>query len=178
MKQSKFILMVSLFAMTTSVFAEDYFLINGKKIGLQESKKSMITKLGKPKFVDGGGNLNWGNYDNPDITASFDQYGLNTLSTSKGAVVINGKTITIGKDNPNTSKPKVQKYCEGFDGGTQFRQYNQSTRVGAEGEIYISFATYGDGNTSNKTLMGKPIESINLGYEDPLTDFSSPKCNY
>ena len=175
----KFIIVALVTACTTSVFAEDYFLINGKEIGLRESQKSVIAKLGKPKFVDGGGNLNWGNnYDDPEITASFNQYGLNTLSTSKGSVIINGKTITIGKDTPNTSKPKVQHYCEGFDGGNSFRQYNQSTRVGAEGEIYISFGTYGDGNTSNKTLMSKPIESIGLGYDDPLADFSSPKCNH
>ena len=174
----KFIIVALVTACTTSVFAEDYFLINGKKIGLQESQKSVIAKLGKPKFVDGGGSLNWGNYDDPEITASFSQYGLNTLSTSKGSAVINGKTITIGKDTPNTSKSKVQHYCEGFDGGNSFRQYNQSTRVGSEGEIYISFGTYGDGNTSNKALMSKPIESISLGYEDPLTDFSSPKCNH
>lgn len=175
----KFVIAALVTACTTSVFAEDYFLINGKKIGLQESQKSVIAKLGKPKFVDGGGNLNWGgNYDDPEITVSFDQYGLNTLSTSKGSIVINGKTITVGKDTPNTIKPKVQQYCEGLDDGNSFRQYNQSTRVGAEGEIYISFGTYGDGNTSNKTLMSKPITSIRLGYEDPLAGFSSPKCNY
>ncbi len=178
MKLSKSVLLASLLVTTTLTFAENYFLINGKKIGLQESQKSIITKLGKPKFVDGGGSLNWGNYDDPEITAYFNQYGLDMLSTSKGSVVINGKMITIAKDSPNTSKSKVQNYCEGFDGGNSFRQYNQSTRVGAEGEIYISFGTYGDRNTSNKTLMSKPIESISLGYEDPLANFSSPKCNY
>lgn len=51
----------------------------------------------------------------------------------------------------------------------------QSARVGAEGEIYISFYANGSGNTSDKKLLNTPIDSIKLSYEDPLYE---PKCNY
>lgn len=167
----------NLLASSAPGFAEDYFLINESKIGLHESKETMIAKLGKPTF-EKNNVISWGTHDISEISAEFDQYGLIALSTSKGAIVINGQTITIGKDTPNTIKPKVQQYCEAFDRGKMASQYSQSTRVGAEGEIYISFDSYGDGNTSDQTFVSKPIESINLGYEDLISYSASSKCNY
>lgn len=170
----KFIIAALLAITTTSAFAEDYFLINGKKIGLHESKKSMITKLGKPTSAKNNW-ISWETNNISVITAEFDQFGLSKLSTSKGAVVVNGKTISIGKDTPNNIKLKLDHYCSQFDNGTQQRMSMQSTRVGAEGEISIIFYAIGDGSTADKKLLSTPIDTIELNYQDPLYE---PKCNY
>lgn len=170
----KFIIAALLATPTTYAFAEDYFTISGKKIALHEQRSSMIAKLGKPATAKNKW-ISWGAGDVSTTTAEFDQWGVTSLDTSKGSFTINGKTITIGKDTPNTVKSKMGNYCHQFDNGNTNRMSMQSARVGAEGEIYISFYANGTGNTSDKQLLNTPIDSIKLSYEDPLYE---PKCNY
>ena len=49
MKASKSILLVSLLAITTSVFAEDFISANGVKVTVGDSLNSVKNKLGMPQ---------------------------------------------------------------------------------------------------------------------------------
>lgn len=169
----KFIIAVLLATSSTYTFAEDFFTISGKKISLHEKPASMVAKLGNPSKSDSK-ELYWDNKGSP-ITATFGMWGLDGLTISKGSFTIDGKTIIAGKDTPNTVKSKLQKYCRQIEGGQASKLLMQTTRVGAEGEIYIIITTVADGGVSDKALMNLPVSSVELSYEDPL---SNPTCNY
>ncbi|MCH7328429.1 hypothetical protein [Acinetobacter modestus] len=173
MKQSKFILMASLLAATTSIFAGNpVFMINGKKINTFDTQKVVISKLGKPKFIDNGGNLNWGNdYNDPEITASFDQYGLHSLFTNKGSIILDGKTVVIGKDTPNTIKSKFKQSCEVWDGGQMMMTHYNIILTGEEGESHVEFTNSQDKPRSgDKSLLNKPITAANYSFENTWED--------
>lgn len=172
----KLIIAALLTACSTAALAEDYFMVHGKKIGLHDSRKAMITKLGKPK-VD----AKYTTWEWPDvgIMAEYDQYGLEHMTinvkdgkkTNNASVVIDGQTISLTKDTPKTIQSKVKELCsELLD--DDLKMYRQSIRVGAEGEIALVFSA--DGNNA-KTLINKPVDAVELTYKAPLYD---PQCNY
>ena len=80
MKASKSILLVSLLAITTSVFSEDFISANGVKVTVGDSLNSVKNKLGIPQNEQGFSiwNLKNGNR----LVATFDQYGLSNATLS------------------------------------------------------------------------------------------------
>ena len=56
------------------------------------------------------------------------------------------------------------------------RRHIQSTPVGAEGEIKIVFTNTGAGNTSDKAMINRSIETIQLTCDSGV--LYQPKCNY
>ena len=74
MKASKTILLVSLLAITTSVFAEDFISANGVKVTVGDSLNSVKNKLGMPQKEQGFSI--WKLKNGNRLVATFDQYGL------------------------------------------------------------------------------------------------------
>lgn len=153
--------------------AADFFTIGGQKISLHEKQSSFEKKLDNSN-ANSPNPTNWG-WSKSNTTATFDKWGLSTLSTDTGSVTIDGKTIVVGKDTPNTIKAKLQNYCHHIEGGPASKSFIQTTRVGAEGEINIIFTAISDGGASDKALANVPISTLGLSYEDPL---ANPTCNH
>ena len=75
MKLSKSILLASLLATTTSVFADDFISANGVKLTVGDSLKTVTGKLGKPTEKNSDFVIWKLKYDNK-VAAHFGQYGL------------------------------------------------------------------------------------------------------
>ena len=80
MKASKSILLVSLLAITTSVFAEDFISANGVKVTVGDSLNSVKNKLGMPQKEQGFSI--WKLKNGNRLVATFDQYGLSNATLS------------------------------------------------------------------------------------------------
>lgn len=78
MKASKSILLVSLLAITTSVFAEDFISANGVKVTVGDSLNSVKNKLGMPQKEQGFSI--WKLKNGNRLVATFDQYGLSNAT--------------------------------------------------------------------------------------------------
>lgn len=172
MKNLIIIAIVSL--ITSFANAEDFFTIQGKKISLHEQRSDMIAKFGPPSNYHAMGE-NWTIGDKAFSTA-FDKWGIENLRTNKGSVTINGQTFTIGKTNLSVVKSKLGRYCYQIENDIAGRNEYLSARVGAEGEINIIIGAFTTNRkVSDKGLDSLPISTLQLTYEDPL---SNPTCKY
>ena len=109
MKASKSILLVSLLAITTSVFAEDFISANGVKVTVGDSLNSVKNKLGMPQKEQGFSI--WKLKNGNRLVATFDQYGLSNATLS-GKVATDylstdGVKIFLNKESLNTIEKKL-----------------------------------------------------------------------
>lgn len=176
MKASKSILLVSLLAITTSVFSEDFISANGVKVTVGDSLNSVKNKLGIPQNEQGFSiwNLKNGNR----LVATFDQYGLSnaTLSGKIATDYLSTDNIKIflNKENINTIEKKLKYGCyhEGWGEG-MIADY--VVRSGPEGSINLTFNTWG-GDVNTNQLKNQKVSAISLGYDEPFGE--QKYCNY
>lgn len=151
----------------------------GKKITVEDTRASLIKKLGKPT----SGDVSYSHWEKPNysISASYDQYGLQNFGISQlrttpttNIIQVNGAKIYLGKDSLKSAVAKLKKGC--FDLlDTKFNSnYSFIVRDGAEGEINVGLtAEYV--NNSKTASLNKPIHGIVLSYDELDT---SEGCNY
>lgn len=151
----------------------------GKKITVEDTRASLIKKLGKPT----SGDVSYSHWEKPNysISASYDQYGLQNFGISQlrttpttNIIQVNGAKIYLGKDSLKSAVAKLKKGC--FDLlDTKFNSnYSFIVRDGAEGEINVGLtAEYV--NNSKTASLNKPIHGIVFSY-DELDE--SEGCNY
>lgn len=151
----------------------------GKKITVEDTRASLIKKLGKPT----SGDVSYSYWEKPNysISASYDQYGLQNFGISQlrttpttNIIQVNGAKIYLGKDSLKSAVAKLKKGC--FDLlDTKFNSnYSFIVRDGAEGEINVGLtAEYV--NNSKTASLNKPIHGIVFSY-DELDE--SEGCNY
>ena len=176
MKASKSILLVSLLAITTSVFSEDFISANGVKVTVGDSLNSVKNKLGIPQNEQGFSiwNLKNGNR----LVATFDQYGLSnaTLSGKVATDYLSTDNIKIflNKESINTIEKKLKYGCyhEGWGEG-MIADY--VVRSGPEGSINLTFNTWG-GDVNTNQLKNQKVSAISLGYDEPFGE--QKYCNY
>jgi hypothetical protein len=165
----KFIIAALLTVSSTMTFAAEQASVNvnGKKITVDDTRASLIKKLGKPAS---GSNAysNW-MVNGLSIYAGYNQYGVNELNIVKlnstpVSVTIDGKTITLGKDSIRSAAGKIKAGCYNFDEGRQGSTYSYITRAGAEGEYDIAFDTESDASDL-KTIANQPINGLRIGYD-------------
>ena len=176
MKASKSILLVSLLAITTSVFSEDFISANGVKVTVGDSLNSVKNKLGIPQNEQGFSiwNLKNGNR----LVATFDQYGLSnaTLSGKIATDYLSTDNIKIflNKESINTIEKKLKYGCyhEGWGEG-MIADY--VVRSGPEGSINLTFNTWG-GDVNTNQLKNQKVSAISLGYDEPFGE--QKYCNY
>ena len=151
----------------------------GKKITVEDTRASLIKKLGKPT----SGDVSYSHWEKPNysISASYDQYGLQNFGISQlrttpttNIIQVNGAKIYLGKDSLKSAVAKLKKGC--FDLlDTKFNSnYSFIVHDGAEGEINVGLtAEYV--NNSKTASLNKPIHGIVFSY-DELDE--SEGCNY
>ena len=177
----KIIIAALLTACTTTAFAEpdDFAMINGKKVTINDTKKSLIQKLGKPT-KDDSGYTTWTIPQNSLISVNWDGSTIANLGvTSVNPKITNncintaGKTLCLNKDTVNTAVAKVTRGC--FDkmtieGETTYDMFISSHN---EGNWYQSkISTTGKGGIA--TVRNLKIDSFNFGSAVQQTD----NCNY
>ena len=102
-------------ASTSSAFAIDHMLINGKKVTMDDTRSTLTQKLGKPSS-NGKGYNEW-KFGSTQVYAAYGQYGLQKLSvmttgnTSSLVAVVNDKQIQLKKDTFNNVKSKLKRGC-------------------------------------------------------------------
>lgn len=105
---NKHIFALLLTTFTTSLFAADHMLINGKKVTMNDTRSTLIQKFGQPE----SGTAQFSNWTigNLSLYANYQKQGLaqfsvNQLSTSpsKHLINIDGKTVYLGKDTIKNS---------------------------------------------------------------------------
>ena len=166
----KLIITALLTASTSSAFAIDHMLINGKKITMEDTRSTLTQKLGKPSS-NGKGYNEW-KLGSTQVYAAYGQYGLQKLSAmttgnaSSLVAVVNDKRIQLRKDTFNNVTSKLKRGCTDIQELRYADQYTFSTRIGAEGEYNAVFEA--EGKTD-------PIYSITFTYED--AEYNQG-CNY
>lgn len=155
------------------------FTFEGKKITVEDTRASLIKKLGKPT----NGNSTYSNWDkaNYSISAEYDQYGLKRFSIDQlhttpttNIIQVNGTKFYLGKDSLKSAVSKLKQGC--FDIlDTKFNSnYSFIVRDGAEGEINVGLkAEYV--NQSKAASLNKPIYGIVFSYDE--LD-ANEGCNY
>ena len=118
----KHIITILIATFTTSLFAADHMLINGKKVTMNDTRSTLIQKFGQPE----SGTAQFSNWTigNLSLYANYQKQGLaqfsvNQLSTSpsKHLINIDGKTVYLGKDTIKTATSKFTHACFNFDEG-------------------------------------------------------------
>ena len=176
MKASKSILLVSLLAITTSVFSEDFISANGVKVTVGDSLNSVKNKLGIPQNEQGFSI--WKLKNGNRLVATFDQYGLSnaTLSGKIATDYLSTDNIKIflNKESINTIEKKLKYGCyhEGWGEG-MIADY--VVRSGPEGSINLTFNTWG-GDVNTNQLKNQKVSAISLGYDEPFGE--QKYCNY
>ena len=155
----KLMLAALLAVCTTSAFAEpdDFAMVNGKKITINDTKKSLIQKFGKPT-KDDGTYTTWTIPQNALISVNWDgvaiaNFGVSSINTKITNNCINtaGKTLCLNKDTVNTAIVKVKHGC--FDKMTseEGTMYDMFINSHNEGNWYQSkISTMGKGNKNKK----------------------------
>jgi hypothetical protein len=169
MKLSKTILLASLFVITTSAFA-DHAVVSfaGKKVTVEDTRASLIKKLGKPAYGDNKYS-SW-TINGLSIYANYSPYGLKSFGINQDkptpvTVNIDGKIITLGKDSLASTVSKLKHGCYGSMFGRQASTYQFAVSSGAEGEYQVIFETISDGN-NEKEIRKEPITGVSLDYDE------------
>ena len=169
MKLSKSILLASLLATTTSVFADDFISANGVKLTVGDSLKTVTSRLGKPS-EKAAGLIIWKLKNGNKIAARFDQYGLSnaTLSgnVSTDYLYTDGIKIFLNKESISTIEKKLKYGCyhEGWGEGA-IADY--VVRSGPEGSINLIFNIWG-GDITTKQLKSQKVSALSLGDDEPF----------
>jgi hypothetical protein len=165
----KKIVIATLFtACTTSVFAEHAVVsFAGKKVTVEDTRASLIKKLGKPQYGDNSYSQ-W-TVNGLSIYANYNQYGVNNFSVSQlkptpVTVNVDGKVITLGKDSLRSTAAKIKSGCYDYTDGKQGSSYSYAVLSGAEGEYQVIF-NITDDDFDLKTKVKRPINEVHISYD-------------
>ena len=145
----KHIITILIATFTTSLFAADHMLINGKKVTMNDTRSTLIQKFGQPE----SGTAQFSNWTigNLSLYANYQKQGLaqfsvNQLSTSpsKHLINIDGKTVYLGKDTIKTATSKFTHACFNFDEGRQGSTYTMTPKTAVKNKLNIVLETTGD----------------------------------
>ena len=164
----KLIIAISLTACATSAFA-DHAVISfaGKKVTVEDTRNSLIKKLGKPQYGDK--DYSQWTVNGLSIYANYTQYGLNSFSVSQlkptpVTVNVDGKVITLGKDSLRSIAAKIKSGCYDYTDGKQGSSYSYAVLSGAEGEYQVIF-NITDDDFDLKTKVKRPINEVRISYD-------------
>jgi hypothetical protein len=169
MKQHLIAVLLATF--TTSVFAVDQMVINGKKVTMSDTRSTLIQKFGKPE----SGTPQFSNWTvgNLSLYANYNQQGLvqfsvNQLNTkpSNNYLNVDGKAIYLGKDSIRTATGKFKHACFNFDEGRQGSTYTMAPKTTVKNKLNISLKTTGDAYDV-KTISNMPINGFSFTQESP-----------
>lgn len=151
----------------------------GKKITLEDTRASLIKKLGKPK--SGNNTYSYWAKPNYSISATYSNYGLESFSVDQmrttpttNFIQVHDTKFYLGKTTLKSVVTQLKHGC--FDLlDTRFNSnYSFIVRDGAEGEINVGLKTEYTNNSKSASL-NKPIHGIALSYDELDT---SEGCNY
>ena len=161
---NKHIFALLLTTFTTSLFAADHMLINGKKVTMNDTRSTLIQKFGQPE----SGTAQFSNWTigNLSLYANYQKQGLaqfsvNQLSTSpsKHLINIDGKTVYLGKDTIKTATSKFTHACFNFDEGRQASTYTMTPKTAVKNKLNIVLETTGDAYDV-KSISNLPINGF------------------
>lgn len=166
---NKHIITILITTFTTSVFAADHMLINGKKVSMNDTRSTLIQKFGQPE----SGTAQFSNWTigNLSLYANYQKQGLaqfsvNQLSTSpsKHLINIDGKTVYLGKDTIKTATSKFKHACFNFDEGRQGSTYTMTPKTTVKNKLNIVLETTGDAYDI-KTISNMPINGFSFSQD-------------
>jgi len=162
----KHIITILIATFTTSLFAADHMLINGKKVTMNDTRSTLIQKFGQPE----SGTAQFSNWTigNLSLYANYQKQGLaqfsvNQLSTSpsKHLINIDGKTVYLGKDTIKTATSKFTHACFNFDEGRQGSTYTMTPKTAVKNKLNIVLETTGDAYDV-KSISNLPINGFSF----------------
>lgn len=162
----KHIITILIATFTTSLFAADHMLINGKKVTMNDTRSTLIQKFGQPE----SGTAQFSNWTigNLSLYANYQKQGLaqfsvNQLSTSpsKHLINIDGKTVYLGKDTIKTATSKFTHACFNFDEGRQGSTYTMTPKTVVKNKLNIVLETTGDAYDV-KSISNLPINGFSF----------------
>ena len=162
----KHIITILIATFTTSLFAADHMLINGKKVTMNDTRSTLIQKFGQPE----SGTAQFSNWTigNLSLYANYQKQGLaqfsvNQLSTSpsKHLINIDGKTVYLGKDTIKTATSKFTHACFNFDEGRQASTYTMTPTTAVKNKLNIVLETTGDAYDV-KSISNLPINGFSF----------------
>ncbi|WP_159153110.1 hypothetical protein [Acinetobacter johnsonii] len=162
----KHIITILIATFTTSLFAADHMLINGKKVTMNDTRSTLIQKFGQPE----SGTAQFSNWTigNLSLYANYQKQGLaqfsvNQLSTSpsKHLINIDGKTVYLGKDTIKTATSKFTHACFNFDEGRQASTYTMTPKTAVKNKLNIVLETTGDAYDV-KSISNLPINGFSF----------------
>ena len=163
---NKHIITILIATFTTSLFAADHMLINGKKVTMNDTRSTLIQKFGQPE----SGTTQFSNWtiSNLSLYANYQKQGLaqfsvNQLSTSpsKHLINIDGKTVYLGKDTIKTATSKFKHACFNFDEGRQGSTYTMTPKTAVKNKLNIVLETTGDAYDV-KSISNLPINGFSF----------------
>lgn len=163
---NKHIITILIATFTTSLFAADHMLINGKKVTMNDTRSTLIQKFGQPE----SGTAQFSNWTigNLSLYANYQKQGLaqfsvNQLSTSpsKHLINIDGKTVYLGKDTIKTATSKFTHACFNFDEGRQASTYTMTPKTAVKNKLNIVLETTGDAYDV-KSISNLPINGFSF----------------
>lgn len=163
---NKHIITILLTTFTTSIFAADHMLINGKKVSMNDTRSTLIQKFGQPE----SGTVQFSNWTigNLSLYANYQKQGLaqfsvNQLNTSpsKNFINIEGKTVYLGKDTIKTATSKFKHACFNFDEGRQGSTYTMTPKTAVKNKLNIVLETTGDAYDV-KSISNLPINGFSF----------------
>ena len=166
---NKHIITILIATFTTSLFAADHMLINGKKVSMNDTRSTLIQKFGQPE----SGTTQFSNWTigNLSLYANYQKQGLaqfsvNQLSTSpsKHLINIDGKTVYLGKDTIKTATSKFKHACFNFDEGRQGSTYTMVPKTTVKNKLNITLETTGDAYDI-KTISNMPINGFSFSQD-------------
>ena len=162
----KHIITILIATFTTSLFAADHMLINGKKVTMNDTRSTLIQKFGQPE----SGTAQFSNWTigNLSLYANYQKQGLaqfsvNQLSTSpsKHLINIDGKTVYLGKDTIKTATSKFKHACFNVDEGRQGSTYTMTPKTAVKNKLNIVLETTGDAYDV-KSISNLPINGFSF----------------
>lgn len=168
---NKHIIAILLATCTSSTFAIDQMLINGKKVTMMDTRNTLIQKFGQP---ESGTNQfsNW-TYGNFSLYANYNQRGLVKFSVdqvntkpSQALIQIDGQVIYLGKDTIKSATTKLKHGCYNFYEGRQGSTYTMTHTSTMNKRHYVVLET-GSGVFDVKSISNEPINGFIFSIEKP-----------
>ena len=162
----KHIITILIATFTTSLFAADHMLINGKKVTMNDTRSTLIQKFGQPE----SGTAQFSNWTigNLSLYANYQKQGLAqfsvnqlSISPSKHLINIDGKTVYLGKDTIKTATSKFKHACFNFDEGRQGSTYTMTPKTAVKNKLNIVLETTGDAYDV-KSISNLPINGFSF----------------
>lgn len=167
----KHIIAILITTCTTSSFALDQMIINGKKVTMNDTRSTLIQKFGQPE----SGTTQFSNwtYGNFSLYANYNQRGLVKFSAnqmnnkpSKASLQIDDKVIHLGKDTIKSATTKLKHGCYNFDEGRQGSTYSMTPTPTVNKRHYVVLETGSDA-FDVKTISNEPINGLIFTLEKP-----------